>query len=328
MNGRRAAQFFLLLLFLSLVPACRQAGCRVDTVEAAEVVERILAVVNDEIITEQDLQLMMAPVVSQYRTTYTGTEFEDKIKEARRDFLQKIIEDRLVLSEAKKKQVVIADAEVDEMMTDVRNKFPSREVFLKAIEDQGLTEKKLWNRFRDQLMTQRLVAYEVKSRVSVSPGEISQYYKNHSEEFSQGERIKLRQILVREGARSEEDAKAFADSLAAQLNEGKSFEELAKAYSEGSEAKEGGDMGWVEKGQLLGDIDRAVFSLNQGEHTEPIKSSLGFHLFQVVEKQTASLKPLTETREDIQDKLFKQKLKWRLDSWIESLKKSAYISIR
>lgn len=318
--NRRVFRFFLLSVFLSLA-FCARSG-------AAEVLERILAVVNDEIVTEQDLQILVAPVASQYRTLYTDKELEEKLKETRKEFLGKVIEDKLVLSEAKRRQVIVSDAEVDEMMTDVRNKFPSREVFLGAIEEQGLTEKKLWNRFRDQLMSQKLVAYEVKSRVSVSPGEISQYYKAHTGEFSQGERVRLRQILIREGSRAEEDAKAFADSLVAQLDEGKSFEELARSYSEGSEAKEGGEMGWVEKGQLLGEIDRVVFLLKEGEHTLPVKSSLGYHLFQVVEKQPASLKPISDVRTDIQEKLFKQKMKWRLDSWMESLKKSAYISIR
>ena len=295
---------------------------------SADVVERILAVVNDEIITDQDLQVVMAPVISQYKTIYTGQELEDKTKKAREDFLNKLIEEKMILSEAKKKQVIVADSEVDEMLTDVRNKFPSREIFLKAIEDQGLTEKKLWNRFHDQLMTQKLVTYEVKSRISASPGEVSDYYKAHPEEFSQGDRVHLRQILVREGARSAEEAKTFADSLIAQIDQGKSFEELAKTYSEGSEAKEGGDMGWVQKGQLMGNIDQKVFLLEEGQHTAAIKSSLGYHIFQVVERQRSSLKPLAEVRNSIQETIFKEKLGERLDAWIKSLKKNAYISIR
>ncbi len=294
----------------------------------AEVVERILAVVNDEIVTEQDLQLVLVPVAAQYRTLYTGAELEDKLKEARQEFLSRVIEDKLILSEAKRRQVIVKDEEADEMLSEVRNKFPSRELFLKAIEDQSLTERKLWNRFRDQLMTQKLVNFEVRSKVSVSPGEVAEYYKARPEEFSRGDRVKLQHILVRIGARSADEAKAFAESLAAQIEEGKSFEELAKAYSEGAEAKEGGEMGWVDKGQLLGEIDEKIFALSQGEITAPIQSSLGFHLFKVVEREKFSVKPLPEVRDQIQDVLFKDKLKERLDAWIKNLKKNAYISIR
>jgi hypothetical protein len=117
------------LMMLGLVGAFQTSAC------GADVVERILAVVNDEIVTEQDLQVVMAPVVSQYRTIYTGRELDDKIKQGRQDFLNKLIEDKLILSEAKKLQVIVEEAEVDGMLTEVRNKFPSREVFLKAIED-------------------------------------------------------------------------------------------------------------------------------------------------------------------------------------------------
>ena len=312
------------LLFASLALSC----VLTRPLLTADVVERILAVVNDEIITEQDLNVVMAPIVSQYKTIYTGQELEDKIKHGREDFLNKLIEEKLVLSEAKKMQVIVPDAEVDDMLTEVRNKFPSREVFLRAIDDQGLTEKKLWNRFHDQLMTQKFVAYEVKSKISVSPGDVSEYYKSHPDEFSQGDRVRLRQILVREGARSAEEAKAFAESLIAKIDQGGSFEELAKNYSQGSEAKDGGDMGWVEKGQLLGEIDSKVFALSEGQHTSIIKSSLGYHIFQVTERQRSALKPLADVHGSIQDTIFKEKLSQRLDAWITTLKKNAYISIR
>ncbi len=314
---------FLIAFFLS----CRTVlFC--PLAHSAEVVERILVVVNDEIVTEQDLEFVMAPVVAQYRTAYTGQALQEKIKETRAEFLNKVIEDKLILSEAKRRLVIVKDAEVDEMMAEVRNKFPSKEVFLKALEDQGLTEKKLWNRFHDQLMTQKLVAYEVKSKVSVSPGEVVNYYKAHPLEFLQGDRVRLQQILVRIGSRSEDEARNFAESLVAQLNQGKSFEELAKTYSEGSEAKEGGEMGWVEKGQLVGAIDEKIFAMDQGQVTPLIQTSLGFHIFKVIERQTSSEKPLEQVRDKIQEVIFKEKLGNRLEDWIKNLKKNAYISIR
>ena len=300
----------------------------VSPARASEVVERILAVVNDEIVTEQDLEIVMAPVVAQYRTMYTGKEYEEKFKEAHQEFLNKVIDDKLILSEAKRKQVIVKDAEVDDMLSEVRNKFPSREAFVRAIEDQGLTEKKLWNRFHDQLMTQKLVAYEVKSKVSVSPGDVNEYYKTHSQEFVQGDRVHLQHILVRTSTRTEEEAKALADGLVLKLRAGESFEELAKAHSEGAEASEGGEMGWVEKGQLVGDIDEKVFALKEGQVTDSIQSSLGYHIFKMTERKQFSVKPLSEVRSQIQDTLFKQKLRGRLEDWMKSLKKNAYISIR
>lgn len=299
-----------------------------NTVIGAEVVERILAVVNDEIVTEQDLQMVMAPIAAQYKTAYTGSEFEEKMKEARVEFLNKVIDDKLILGEAKRKQVIVQDVEVDEVMADVRNKFPSREAFLATLEEQGITEKKMWTRFRDQLMTQKLVGYEVKSKVSVSPGEVNEYYKNHQEDFKQGDRAKLLHILIRTSSRTEDEAKSMAAELVQKLDAGESFEELAKKYSEGAEAAEGGAMGWMERGQLMGEIDEKVFLLSPGQRTEPIASSLGYHIFQMVERQEQSVKPLPEVRSQVYDTIFKAKLKERLETWLASLKKNAYISIR
>ncbi len=314
--SRKTALFLLTVLFLSA------------SVHAAEVVERILAVVNDEIVTEQDLEIVMAPVVAQYRTAYTGAEFEEKVKEARQEFLSKVIDDKLILGEAKRKQVIVKDEEVDEMLTEVRNKFPNREAFLAAIEEQGLSEKKLFARFHDQLMTQKFVNYEVKSKVSVSPGEVNEFYKTHEKDFQQGDQVHLQHILIRTSARSEEEAKAIADDLVAQLAAGKSFEELAKAHSEGAEASESGEMGWIEKGQLMGEIDEKVFALEPGQIAGSIQSSLGYHIFKLIERKEVSIRPLAEVRGQVQDVIFKQKLRDKLESWMRSLKKNAYISIR
>ncbi len=311
----------ILVTFLLMMTGMRTAA-------AAEVVERIVAVVNDEIVTAQDLDDLMSPVVAQFRTLYTGKEFDEKVRQAREEYLKKVIEDRLILSEAKRKQVIVKDPEVDDMMSDVRNKFPSRELFTQSIEDQGLTEKKLWNRFRDQIMMQKLVGYEVRSKVSVSPGEVTEYYKAHPEEFKQGDRVKLQQILIRLGARTDEEAKAFAQKIVAELRAGKPFEEMAKTYSEGSEAKDGGEMGWIEKGQLMGQIDEKVFALKTGEITEPIQSTLGYHIFKLTERQALGTRSLEEVRDQIQEILFKQKTRERLESWLANLKKNAYISIR
>jgi peptidyl-prolyl cis-trans isomerase SurA len=312
---RLASVFGLLLLFASVA-------------RAAEVVERILAVVNDEIVTEQDLEIVMAPVIAQYRTMYAGGEYEEKAKQARQEFLSKVIDDKLILSEAKRKQVIVKDEEVDAMLADVRNKFSSREAFLATIEEQGMTEKKLWNRFRDQLMTQKLISYEVKSKVSVSPGEVNEYYKANEQAFKQGDRARLQHILIRTSARTEEEANALADDLRVQLDAGANFEELARKHSEGAEASEGGEMGWIEKGQLMGEIDEKVFALQPGQLAGPIPSSLGYHLFKMAARKEISVKPLADVRGEIQEILFKQKLGDRLDGWMKALKKNAYISIR
>ena len=316
---KKISAFFLTALFL-----CHAAA----PAFSIEVVERILAVVNDEIITEQDLGIVMAPVVAQYRTLYLGPELEEKIKEARAEFLSKVIDDKLILSEAKKMQVMVKDTEVEEMIVDVRNKFPSRERFLGAIEEQGLTEKKLWDRFRDQLMTQKLVSYEVKSKVSVSPGEVNEYYKVHSQDFVQGDQVLLQHILIRSTSRPETEAIDLAQTVVSELEKGTPFEDVAKKYSEGAEAKEGGQMGWMEKGQLMGEIDTTVFSMESGKVTAPIHSALGYHIFKVVDKKKFSVRPLAEVRGQIQDIIFKEKLKNRLETWMKSLKKNAYISVR
>ncbi len=295
---------------------------------AAEVVERIVAVVNDELVTERDLELAMAPVVEHFRTLYTGNQFDENLKKARQDILNKVIEDKLILSEAKRKKITAQDAEIDEMIQEVRNKFPSHEIFVKAMEAQGVTEAELRKRFHDQLMVQHLVDYEVQSRVAVSPGEVSVYYKEHEKEFTGKPQVRLQQILIRSSnGRTLEEAKASAESLVEQLKKGSSFDELARSHSEAAEAKEGGQMGWVDKGQLLGRIDEEIFALGVGEITQPIESSLGYHIFKVMEKKDVETKPFSEVKDDIQSAIFRKKMTQRLQAWIAQLRANAYLSV-
>lgn len=296
--------------------------------EAADgTLDRILVVVNDEIISEQDLRSAAEPVVAQYRASLSGSGLEEKVAAAKRQILEQLIDERLVRGVAKREKITIDEKEVDEMMNEVQSKFPSREVFERVMGDQGMSFEKLRERFRDQILGRRVVDMNVKSRVSVSPGDVRNFYDSNPEHFRAPERIRVRHILVRTGdLRSEEEAGLLAQSLVIRMENGESMEALAEQYSEAAEGPGGGDMGWVERGQFVEHIDKEIFNLAVAGRTRPIKSQLGFHIFQAEERTPAETRAFEQVRGRVENYLFKMKTAELLTEYLKELRKKAYIA--
>lgn len=292
-----------------------------------ETLDRILVVVNDEIITERDLQSTIEPVISQYRATMSGHALEAKVAEARKVYLEQLINERLIRSAAKRGNVTVDEEEVDEMMDEIRRKFPSQEAFGRVLADQGLSFKKLKERFRDQILNRRMVDLKVRSRLTLSPGEIRDYYDQHQDEFKGLDKVRVRQILIRIGEqRSEEEAQELLLSILEELDKDGDMTTLARLYSEAAEAAEGGDMGWVERGQLIEKIDRQIFQLSVGQYTPLIRSQLGYHIFKVEEKKDAETRSFEQVRNRVQSLLYRRKTSSRIEAWLKELRQNAYIA--
>jgi parvulin-like peptidyl-prolyl isomerase len=310
--------FILSILFYSLIP----------NLSLAEVTNKILAVVNDEVITQQELEEVLVPIYVQYQTMYRGQELEEKFAQAQKDMFNQLIEDRLLLQQAKKENIQVNDKEVEAKIEELKQRFPNPEQFMVALEQQGISLNKLEDLYREQLMIRELVNRQVRSRVVVDPQQVTDYYQKHLEEFREPEAIKISNILIRTKDVTEATAKDEAEEVLKALKEGGDFAQLAQEHSQGPNAKEGGEMGFVSKGQLLKDIDEVIFKLNPGEISGLIKTNLGYHIFKVEEKRPSSIKPLNEVRTQISDILYKQMFDQKFNEWIERLKKHAYIAIK
>ncbi len=298
-------------------------------VRASETLDRILVVVNDQIITESDLDRVLQPILSRMKATVDEDTFKRQSNEARSAFLKQLIDDRLIISEAHATDTTVDETEVDEMMDDMRSKFPSDDVFENVLQQQGLTRKKLRERFSDDIIKRRIIDFKVRARVAVSPGEIKDFYDEHKDEFLSPPEVRVRQILIRAGdTRSDEDAKEVASSLYDRLAAGEDMTALATQYSEGSENDVGGDMGWIKEGQYMQNLDKAIFALQLDEISAPIQTRLGYHIFRVEQQKERVVLSLSEIRNRIEGMLYKEKTAELLKSWLKELREDAYISYR
>lgn len=295
----------------------------------AAVIDKIVVVINNEVITQNEIDRLLGPLYHQFSATLSGDELMKKIEEARQAIMAQLIDEKLILSEAKKLAIEVDDKDVLAKVEEARKRFPSITAFEQALASQGISMKDLKTKYKEQLMAKKLIDQKVGARIFMTPNEVSDYYAKHIAEFSQPEVLKLSNILIRpKDSVSPEKTAELVLEIGRRLKEGGDFAELARIYSEGPGAQEGGSMGYVGKGDLLPEIEKVVFNMKQGEVSGVIRTKLGYHFFKLDEKKEARAMSLSEVRKNIEQIIWMEKMKEKSKGWIEDLRKHAYIAFK
>ncbi len=318
------------LLFILLLLPLRTAWSA-----DSELLDRVVAVVNDEPITQSELDVYLRPLYQQYKEEYKGDEqLLMALNEARRKLLNQIIEDRLVYQEAKNQKIEIDEVEIDQDMLEFKKKFKSEPEMEESMKREGMTFTTVRDRLKRQALVRRLHDIEIRSKIVISPLEIENYYNERPEEFTQEDRLHVRSITLKksdeakEKGLTDEAARNKMSDFRKKIKTSEDFSKIAKEFSEDTHAKGGGLGDWIHRGDMIPVIDEVIFKMNPGETSDIIETPMGYHLFRVEEKQKGHKRTLDEARDDIFEKLFRQKGAERFREWMEELKRRAYISIR
>jgi len=303
---------------------------------AAGVADRIVAVVNGEVITLSELHRAFAPYAAHIEANYKGPDKEAFLKQGEAAFLQRMIDQILIEQEAKKPGVGIAAVKDEEVMGMVKDMLAKNRLtmqdYLKKLAEEGKTLESAKQEIRGQMLRMRLLRREVQSRILVTDEEIGEYYDKHREDYEGREAVHIRQIFlpVPEGADSgaRDRVRAEANQLRERILKGERFEVMAARYSRGPAAAEGGDIGFVERGVMMPEVEKAAFSLPVGEVSEVLETEAGFLLLVVVDKKGAGLKPLPVVRDEIKAKIEDEKVNKKYDEWMVELRKKSFIDIR
>ncbi|MEI8175922.1 MAG: peptidyl-prolyl cis-trans isomerase [Candidatus Omnitrophota bacterium] len=304
-------------------------SCAGMTPAIAGTLDKIIVVVNGETITKGELDQAVASIVDRIHKESTDATFAEKLAAARKEILDRMVEERLILSAAKKKEMKIQTNEVEARLQEVKDKFGSEEKFNEALREDDISVKDLRQRYEDQLKVGKYVETEVRKKIVIAPSELLEYYTAHQEEFRQPEQAHLSNILIKPAEdRTDDEARLLAEKILGFIKAGESFGELALKYSKGPNADRGGDMGFVNRGTLMKQIDDAAFALSSGQVTDVIKTTLGYHIFKVQERRPEGVQPFDEVKGAIEKMLFFNKGKELYAKMIDDLKKNAYISYR
>ncbi len=289
------------------------------TFGAAHLEDRILAVVNSDLIMLSDVKRELEPEQARISRQHRSEELAQRLKMAEYMVLTQMIERRLQLQEAKARSVEVSDQEVKQAVEQMKQQGDTIDM------SNPLNVQKV----RDQLTLQKVVNREVRRGIMVGDPEMKRYYQEHRDRFALPEEYMLSQILIQpRSADGIAEALAKARQIMDELKRGEKFDDMALQYSDGLNASRGGRLGLVRQGELLPAIERAITFLVPGGISDIIESSEGFHIIRMEEKKPKQFRPFEEVKVEIQGLVFQQKIEDVFQSWLVDLKNKAYIEIK
>ncbi len=299
-------------------------------ISAAQIIDRIVAKVNGDIITFSELEKLV------YAMAKASTENEREkrriFNKEKKNVLNKMIEQKLQLHYAKLNKLEATKNDLDDAIEEIKtnNNF-SDEMFEVTLEREGLTLETHRASLKQQITLSKVLSVKVRSRIKVNEKEVKTYYQKNKKKFLTPEEIKAHHIIfvVNNKGDRVESAKQKKKALRVLklARKGDDFEKLARTYSEGPSKNTGGDLGWVKKGAMIPSFEKAAFSLRKDEISGLVRTDYGYHIIKVVGRREAKNRTLDEARDEIQKILLKKKYDDRYDKWMTELKKNAFIEI-
>jgi peptidyl-prolyl cis-trans isomerase SurA len=299
------------------------------------VVEEVIARVNNEVITRSDLERArneMRQEAQQDCPKCTPEEINQRVSSEDKNVLRDLIDNSLLVQRGKEMGANV-EPDIVKRLDEIRiqNNIPSMEELETQIDKSGVSFEDFKNNIRNQLLQQEVIRHEVGSKIILDHSLVLQYYNEHKSEFVRPELVTLREIFVSTEGKPESEKPAQrkkADDLLQRVKSGEDFGELAKHFSDGSTAKQGGDLGKFEHGQLAPNIEQAVFSLQRLQTTDVMPTKTGFLILQVGEHYAAGQQPEDKVENEIMDKLYNERLRPTLRTYLETLREDSYVSVK
>ncbi len=294
--------------------------------QAAVLLDRVVAVVNQDVITWSELYKSMDTDASPQLRELKEEEKRKIFKENEAAFLETLVNVRLQLQEAKSSGITVSDEEVKDAVDSIKKKYSmSEDTFRDSLRKEGYTLDEYKKRLKEQIMISKIVNLQVKNKILVGDDALKKFMEENKEN-SEGYRIA--QIFFKkpekDADRKQVEEKAL--EVLKKIRGGEIFRELAKTYSEDSSKNEGGDLGFIKKDQLSKEFAKAVVALKPGEVSEPFWTDRGLHIIRLEEKR--EIKSPGEMREDAERKLSEKLFTERYNVWVKSLREKAFIEIR
>lgn len=332
----------LVLVALACLPA----------LAAGQVVEEIIARVNNQIVTRSEYlrsKEQLKDEVKQQDPTNADKAYADREKDVLRD----LIDQQLLLDKAKDMGIT-GDTELIKQLDSMRKemKLDSMEALEKEASKQGISWEDFKQNMRNKIVTEKVIQEEVGGHLSLSKDEEEKFYNEHKEEMQRPEAVVLSEILVApktpapstpspdpnapsiapappvdEAARqaAETAAEEKANDLLKQIRAGASFEDIAKKSSDGPSAADGGTLGSFKRGQLAKQLEDETFAMKAGDITNVIHTKQGYVILKVVEHQEAGIPPMKDVHDKIQNAIYYEKLQPALRIYLTKLREEAYI---
>ncbi|RJP39118.1 MAG: hypothetical protein C4548_12340 [Desulfobacteraceae bacterium] len=333
MRSKTMSQFCLTSVRMMSVVVVLTA-CLVPSGGGATVlVDRIVAVVNDEIIRLVELNEKFSPLEQQIRSQgHPSGREEEMIYQKRMEVLNDMIDEKLADQQISEAGIMVNPSEIDHAVEQVKaiNRYTDEEL-RQALALSGIDMERYREEIRKQILRNKLVNLKVTSSIIITQSDMDAYMSAHPEIYGPRKQYQLRNIMmaIHTGADAQNRQSVYEKMTAVveMLDDGQLFAEVAKRYSEGPNAVEGGILGSFTLNDLEDNIADALSQLEPGQFTPIIETEYGYQIFYIEEIIDASPKTADESASEIRRKLYEQQVNERFQAWIEKLRQDAHIKI-
>jgi peptidyl-prolyl cis-trans isomerase SurA len=294
------------------------------------ILDRVVAVVNDEALTLSEVQEEGQPVIRKIFKDFVGPERDRQVEEAEKRLVDDLVDRRLAYQVAKKEGMLPSTADVTAAIDELKknNNVTDDAQFRALLRAEGLTMEQVRRTVEERLAITRVLSRQIRSSIIIREDEITQYYQDHQDKFQRTPDAEIRHIFIAvppEG--NEQAAKARAEEVLAKIRSGADFAKMAEQFSDSPTKDKGGELGTVHKGDLAPEIEAAAFSLPVGGVSDLIRTSAGWNIIKVERVRTETVAPLAEVRDSIRDQLFQEKFEVKRKEWLASLRAKAFIQV-
>jgi len=295
--------------------------------QAADTVNGIAALVGDSLITFEQVQRLTARPVELFRAQYANQPelLRQRILDVQREAVERLVERRLILQEFDDMKINIPETIIaDRVQEEIKSRYGDRATLTRSLQEQGVTFETFRRDIREQFIEMVMRSRNVPRDILISPGRIEKYFRENEDKFRINDQVKLRMIVI-EKSRNSVDAIRLGREILAKLDDGADFGEMAAVYSDGSQAKEGGSWGWVDRKVLREDLAELAFKLPAGKRSDLIEKAEGVYIMQVEEARTAHVRPIEEVREEIEKALVTTEKNRLHKQWLDRLRKKSFV---
>ena len=301
-----------------------------DLPVSAEICNRIVAAVNDEIITLYELNGKIKELTGSEPIALKN---QDKARfiEARRKILDLLIDEKISHDMIVELGIEVTPKEVDASIEQIkaRNKW-TQEDLTSGLEKQGISYENYRQKMKKEMEQMRLIDFEIKSRIIIRDDSIKEYYETHLDKYKSEEKVRLAIILLTEDASTRGGGFSLSqktEEVVSRLNNGEDFAVLATTFSNGPGAEEGGDLGFIQTAQLDFKLKGIINGLDVGDISKPIMTPAGTQIIKILEKQVKGVKTLEEVKDSIYEILYNEEINKRFTVWIKELRENAFIKV-
>jgi peptidyl-prolyl cis-trans isomerase SurA len=314
-----------IITLISALPLVFQSPVR------AEIANRVVALVNNELITLYELNKRMTAVTGLDPEELKRKD-EDAYLQTRRRVLDDLVNEKIALEKVRELGIQVTSREVDAAIERIKQTNQlTHEDLIASLKKNGMSYEDYQGKIKSDLERAKLINLEVKSKIIITEEKIAAYYDAHIDQFSSVERVHLAAIFLKQEktADQEEALTLFrkGELLRSRIKNGEDFAEIAKRTSQGPGAREGGDLGFFETSALDPELIKIVEGMSPGDVSAPIMRPSGVQIIKLIERQGGSVKPLEAVREAIHEILYQEEINRRYTTWINELRAQAYLKI-